>query len=284
MGPRGCHSLSACLGAELFVLLGRAVRFPYYQQYYSTVFPTAKQNGVSIPTAVPGHLQACNILTHLFDSGAVGRDCVKNLATIAVSLGDGDSSQVKASTFEFGALTGSLQLHEMCSCEVLLEEAKDLLSDWLDSTLGSDVTDNSIFSELPKFWEEEFHRDMEALNVLPPDVLTRVSEYVPEIVNFVQKIVDNGYGYVSNGSVYFDTVKFASSEKHSYGKLVPEAVGDQKALQEGEGDLSISADRLSEKRSPNDFALWKASKPGEPSWPCPWGKDWFVNFTKEGYP
>uniref|UniRef100_A0A8C5LF54 Cysteine--tRNA ligase, cytoplasmic n=1 Tax=Jaculus jaculus TaxID=51337 RepID=A0A8C5LF54_JACJA len=156
--------------------------------------------------------------------------------------------------------------------QVLLEEAKDLLSDWLDSMSGSEVTDNSIFSKLPKFWEEEFHKDMEALNVLPPDVLTRVSEYIPEIVNFVQKIVDNGYGYVSNGSVYFDTAKFAASEKHSYGKLVPEAVGDQKALQEGEGDLSVSADRLSEKRSPNDFALWKASKPGEPSWPCPWGK------------
>lgn len=42
--------------------------------------------------------------------------------------------------------------------------------------------------------------------------------------------------YVSNGSVYFDTAKFAASEKHSYGKLVPEAVGDQKALQEGEGE------------------------------------------------
>lgn len=42
--------------------------------------------------------------------------------------------------------------------------------------------------------------------------------------------------YASNGSVYFDTVKFASSERHSYGKLVPEAVGDQKALQEGEGE------------------------------------------------
>ncbi|XP_011785503.1 PREDICTED: cysteine--tRNA ligase, cytoplasmic isoform X2 [Colobus angolensis palliatus] len=171
------------------------------------------------------------------------------------------------------AVQSRLTGEEVNSCvEVLLEEAKDLLSDWLDSTLGSDVTDNSIFSKLPKFWEGEFHRDMEALNVLPPDVLTRVSEYVPEIVNFVQKIVDNGYGYVSNGSVYFDTAKFASSEKHSYGKLVPEAVGDQKALQEGEGDLSISADRLSEKRSPNDFALWKASKPGEPSWLCPWGK------------
>ncbi|XP_023393127.1 cysteine--tRNA ligase, cytoplasmic [Pteropus vampyrus] len=156
--------------------------------------------------------------------------------------------------------------------QVLLEEAKDLLSEWLDATLGSEVTDNSIFSKLPQFWEGEFHRDMAALNVLPPDVLTRVSEYVPEIVSFVQKIVDNGYGYASNGSVYFDTVKFASSERHSYGKLVPEAVGDQKALQEGEGDLSISADRLSEKRSPSDFALWKASKPGEPSWPCPWGR------------
>ena len=47
----------------------------------------------------------------------------------------------------------------------MLEEAKDLLSDWLDSTLGSEVTDNSIFSKLPKFWEEEFHRDMETLNV-----------------------------------------------------------------------------------------------------------------------
>lgn len=48
---------------------------------------------------------------------------------------------------------------------MLLEEAKDLLSDWLDSTLGSEVTDNSIFSKLPKFWEGEFHKDMEALNV-----------------------------------------------------------------------------------------------------------------------
>uniref|UniRef100_A0A8D1K5G3 Cysteine--tRNA ligase, cytoplasmic n=1 Tax=Sus scrofa TaxID=9823 RepID=A0A8D1K5G3_PIG len=163
--------------------------------------------------------------------------------------------------------------HVLFLClQVLLAEAKDLLSDWLDSTHGSEVTDNSIFSQLPKFWEAEFHKDMEALNVLPPDVLTRVSEYVPEIVDFVQKIMDNGYGYASNGSVYFDTVKFANSEGHCYGKLVPEAVGDQRALQEGEGDLSISAERLSEKRSPNDFALWKASKPGEPSWPCPWGR------------
>uniref|UniRef100_A0A7N6BK56 Cysteine--tRNA ligase, cytoplasmic n=1 Tax=Anabas testudineus TaxID=64144 RepID=A0A7N6BK56_ANATE len=155
---------------------------------------------------------------------------------------------------------------------VLLENSKDLLADWLDKQFGSQVTENSIFSTLPKYWEGEYHNDMNALNVLPPDVLTRVSEYVPEIVEFVRKIVSNGYGYESNGSVYFDTSKFDASPQHSYAKLVPEAVGDQKALQEGEGDLSISADRLSEKKSQNDFALWKTSKPGEPSWDSPWGK------------
>ncbi|XP_076591244.1 cysteine--tRNA ligase, cytoplasmic isoform X1 [Chaetodon auriga] len=156
--------------------------------------------------------------------------------------------------------------------QALLENSKDLLADWLDKQFGSQVTENSIFSILPKYWEGEYHKDMDALNVLPPDVLTRVSEYVPEIVEFVKKVVSNGYGYESNGSVYFDTLKFDASPQHSYAKLVPEAVGDQKALQEGEGDLSISADRLSEKKSPNDFALWKASKPGEPSWDSPWGK------------
>ena len=71
--------------------------------------------------------------------------------------------------------------------------------------------------------------------MLPPDVLTRVSEYVPEVVVYVQKIIDNGYAYESNGSVYFDVPKFSSSPEHHYAKLVPEAVGDLQALAEGEG-------------------------------------------------
>ncbi|XP_074660853.1 cysteine--tRNA ligase, cytoplasmic-like isoform X2 [Tubulanus polymorphus] len=154
----------------------------------------------------------------------------------------------------------------------LLKNAKDVMSDWLDGKHGSEVTDNSIFAELPKKFEEEYHEDMESLNVLPPDVLTRVSEYIPEVIEFVQKIIDNDFAYESNSSVYFNTMKFSNDPNHFYAKLVPEAFGDSKALQEGEGDLSISADRLGEKKSLNDFALWKASKPGEPSWESPWGK------------
>lgn len=152
----------------------------------------------------------------------------------------------------------------------LVEASKDIVSDWLDGLHGSEVTDNEIFQDLPRKFEELFHEDMKALNVLPADVLTRVSEYVPEIVEFVQKIIDNGYGYESNGSVYFDAPAFDQKDGHFYAKLVPESVGDSKALAEGEGDLS--KDKGSEKKSPIDFALWKASKPGEPSWDSPWGK------------
>ncbi|XP_005111467.1 cysteine--tRNA ligase, cytoplasmic [Aplysia californica] len=154
----------------------------------------------------------------------------------------------------------------------LLQEVKEVLAPWLDKNKGSMVTENAIFSELPRFWEEEFHKDMAALNVLPADVLTRVSDYVPEVVTFIQKIIDNGFAYESNGSVYFDTKAFDAAPNHFYAKLLPEAFGDKKALSEGEGELSVSEEKQSEKKSATDFAVWKGSKPGEPSWDSPWGK------------
>ena len=154
----------------------------------------------------------------------------------------------------------------------LLTEAKDILSDWLDSKKSSAVLDNAIYTSLPRFWEEEFHQDMQNLNVLPADVITRVSEYVPEIILYIEKIMSRELAYVSKGSVYFDVAKFDGSDNHHYAKLVPEAYGDSKATQEGEGDLSSSEDCINEKKSPNDFALWKASKSGEPTWDSPWGK------------
>ncbi|CAG5114156.1 Oidioi.mRNA.OKI2018_I69.chr2.g8224.t1.cds [Oikopleura dioica] len=159
------------------------------------------------------------------------------------------------------------------SIEKVLDTCVDSISDYLDKQLGSSVTDNSIFDALPRFWEKKYFEDMQALNIEDPDCLTRVSEYVPEIVDFVQKIIDQGYAYESNGSVYFMVDHYNNSSNHYYAKLVPEAVGNKDAiaagLAEGEGSLAASG---SEKRSESDFALWKNSKPGEPSWDSPWGK------------
>lgn len=156
------------------------------------------------------------------------------------------------------------------SLQQYLEDVKDIIVPTLDSELGSSVTDPEIFRKLPSYWENQFELDMKALNVLPPSVKTRVSEYVPEIVTFVQKIVDNGYAYSTNdGSVYFNTARFDASENHSYAKLQPWNKGSLSLIAEGEGSLTTSS---SGKLSPNDFALWKASKPGEPSWESPWGK------------
>jgi len=75
--------------------------------------------------------------------------------------------------------------------------------------------------------------------VLPPDVLTRVSEYVPEIVEYVEEIIKKGLAYESKGSVYFDVSKFDSASNHFYAKLVPEAYGDAKSLEDGEGKVLL---------------------------------------------
>lgn len=159
----------------------------------------------------------------------------------------------------------------------LLNESRDVLSEWLDHNHGKDVTDHSVFDNLAKTYEKEFLADMARLNVLPVDVLTRVSEYVPEVITYVKKIISNGYAYAAeDGSVYFDTKAFEQNPKHFYAKLVPEAYGDDteqllKNMREGEGELSMSDERLKSKRNPTDFALWKSSKDGEPFWPSEWG-------------
>lgn len=147
--------------------------------------------------------------------------------------------------------------------------SKSVLADKLDAEKGHLVTDHSVFLKHARHYEREFMEDMEALGVREPDVLTRVTEYMPQIIAFVSKIVQRKMAYESNGSVYLSLDAFQAAG-HNYRKLSPAAAGTDTSaaeLAESEGALSSG----SEKRNPNDFALWKSSKPGEPAWDSPWG-------------
>lgn len=158
------------------------------------------------------------------------------------------------------------------SVESFLEQLQSVLAPYLDSKQGSTVTDPAIFRDLAAFWENKFDEDMKKLNVLPSTVTTRVSEYIPECISFVEKIVANGFAYrTTDDSVYFDTRAFEKGGKHVYAKLQPWNRDKQDLIDEGEGSLTSKA-TASAKKSRADFALWKASKPGEPAWESPWGK------------
>ncbi|XP_018648320.1 putative cysteinyl-tRNA synthetase [Schistosoma mansoni] len=167
------------------------------------------------------------------------------------------------------SLLSTVPLDEENPANYLILNARDAIADTLDAAYGASISDHQIFEALARHFEKEYLVDMECLNIIPPSVLVRVTEYIDPIIKYVKQIIDNGFAYVvPSGSVYFDTNRFASSPMHFYAKLVPTAYGDTSQLESGEGELCITG----EKKSSNDFALWKASKPGEPSWPSPWGK------------
>ena len=106
---------------------------------------------------------------------------------------------------------------------------------------------------------EEYYKDAAALNVIPADVHPKVSDHIPEIIAFVQTLIDKGYAYERNGDVYFSTRKF-----EGYGKLSKKDIDD---LEAG-ARIAINED----KDDPLDFALWKARKePDEIAWESPWG-------------
>lgn len=165
----------------------------------------------------------------------------------------------------------------------LIQVAKSVLAEKLDKELGHSVTDHSVFLNHARYYEREFMEDMTALGIREPDVLTRVTEYIPQIIAFIDKIVQRGMAYESNGSVYLSLDAFAASG-HNYRKLSPATAGTETSaaeLAESEGALqgnnnnntsaAAGGATSSEKRNPNDFALWKSSKPGEPAWESPWG-------------
>ena len=117
--------------------------------------------------------------------------------------------------------------------------------------------------EDPKELAEKFLRyfleDMTALKIKPADIYPRVTEHIEEIIDFVRKLEDRGYAYEGSGGVYFEVQKFGDYGKLSGIKLKELRQGAR--VEPGEG-----------KKNPEDFALWKKAKPGEPKWPSPWGE------------
>jgi cysteinyl-tRNA synthetase len=154
--------------------------------------------------------------------------------------------------------------------ETFYSATEDVLLPYLDSLYGNSIDpyNHTIFTDLTKKYEKLFFEDMRSLNVLDPDKLTRVTEFGPQIVKFVEKIVAKGFAYpTSDGSVYFDISNFEKAG-NPYARLEPWNRGDTDLQADGEGALSK---KTTEKKSDSDFALWKGSKAGEPAWKSPWG-------------
>ncbi|MBR3429633.1 MAG: cysteine--tRNA ligase [Clostridia bacterium] len=116
--------------------------------------------------------------------------------------------------------------------------------------------------ELADRYISEYYKDAEALGIRKATVHPKATEHIPEIISLVQKLIDNGHAYaVPSGDVYYRVSAFPG-----YGKLSGQRMEDREA---GASErLNVETD----KESPEDFALWKAQKPGEPAWDSPWGK------------
>ena len=114
-------------------------------------------------------------------------------------------------------------------------------------------------TELAEKYIDEFHADMDALNVKRPDYEPKATEHIEQIIAVVNRLIEKGYAYESGGNVFFAVEKF-----DAYGKLSGRKLSDMEA------GARVEIDK--QKRNPMDFVLWKASKPNEPSWESPWGK------------
>ena len=128
-----------------------------------------------------------------------------------------------------------------------------------DKIIKAANAEHVTWKDISDRYIQSYFASMDALNVRHADVYPRVSETIPEIIKMVQTLVDKGYAYPVDGDVYYSVEKFAE-----YGKLSGRKLEDMQA------GARIEVDER--KHHPMDFALWKAAKPGEPSWDSPWGK------------
>lgn len=112
--------------------------------------------------------------------------------------------------------------------------------------------------EVAERYINEFWTDVKGMNIREATVHPRATENIEAIINIISNLVEKGYAYEANGDVYFRATKFSE-----YGKLSHQPLEDLEA--------GARIDIAQYKENPMDFALWKGAKPGEPSWPSPWG-------------
>lgn len=121
--------------------------------------------------------------------------------------------------------------------------------------------------EVVELYTRKFHDAMDALNILPVSIEPRASGHIVEQIEMIRAIIENGWAYESNGSVYFDVVSY--SKKYDYGKLSGRVIDE---LIAGAGNERRELEGQEEKRNPADFALWKKASPEHiMRWPSPWG-------------
>lgn len=116
--------------------------------------------------------------------------------------------------------------------------------------------------------EAAFFKDMDRLNIRRPDALLRVSEVMPDIIEFIEELIKSGFAYKStkDNSVYFNVMKYANDPRFKYAELEPESFNASNTVSNEKLDGDVG------KENAADFALWKSAKEGEPHWPSPWGE------------
>ena len=130
----------------------------------------------------------------------------------------------------------------------------------IDDKIIKRSNENNIFwKDLTKKFIKEHDADMDALNILRPTDTPHATDYIPHMIKMCETLIEKGYAYESNGDIYYRVEKF-----DDYGKLSGRKLEDMMA--------GARIEVNDNKENPYDFVLWKASKPGEPSWDSPWGK------------
>ena len=128
-----------------------------------------------------------------------------------------------------------------------------------DKIINKSIEEGTSASEVSEKYIKYFFEDISKLNILDSVKRPKVTENMAEIIEIIQKLIDNGFAYEKNGDVYFEVKKYKD-----YGKLSNQKIEEL--------ELGARIDVSEIKKNPVDFALWKKKKDGEPFWESPWGQ------------